>query len=63
MLAYRKRNWMIPTAFGLTIGLTLGNFLYQALTRKNNWQQATERSFFQLIAIVTFLVLLRVQGS
>jgi len=29
-----------------------GNFLYQRLSGKKDWRVATERTFFQLIAIV-----------
>lgn len=34
----------------LWTALTVGNFLYQALT-SGNWAAATERSFFQGVAI------------
>lgn len=36
----------------VTIGNTIGNFLFQKLTGKNDWYTATERSFFQLLAFV-----------
>lgn len=37
---------------GTTLGLIVGNFAYQALTGAQ-WGIAMERSFFQLVAIIT----------
>ena len=36
------------------VGLTVANILYQSMKVIPNWEVAAERSFFQLIAIVTF---------
>jgi hypothetical protein len=33
------------------LGLTLGNFVYQALTGQN-WQTAVDRSYFQVFTLV-----------
>lgn len=37
--------------FGLFVGLTAGNFAYQ-LCAAQDWANATERSFFQLMALL-----------
>ncbi len=36
--------------------LTLTNFIYQAITRQDNWWQALETSFLQAVAILIFVV-------
>ena len=36
----------------LGIGLMIGNFLYQAFQTNPNWEQAADRSFFQLAALL-----------
>jgi len=35
------------------IANTAGNFLYQKLSRQNDWRIAIERTWFQLIALLT----------
>lgn len=37
--------------FGIALSLAMGNFLYQFL-KSQNWSQALERTFFQVIAII-----------
>ena len=34
----------------LAIGLTIGNFVYQMITGKKDWERAVELSYFQAIA-------------
>ncbi len=46
---------MFVTAVGLWAGLTVGNFLWQLATKKE-WGVAIERSFFQAVALGTFLL-------
>jgi hypothetical protein len=49
---------MIETAIVLAISLTVTNFAYQAFFRReSDYETATERSFFQIIAIAMFLVI------
>lgn len=38
----------------LWAGLSVGNFLYQAITKKN-WSRAAEISFFQAVALGMFV--------
>lgn len=44
-------TFITPLLFGL--GLTVGNFLYQAFGSQD-WATAAERSFFQVFALVLF---------
>jgi hypothetical protein len=46
-------KYLSATAMVSSIGLTVGNFLWQAVT-SYEWGVAAERSFFQFAAIVTF---------
>ncbi len=39
-------------------GLTAGNFLWQVFATKN-WEVAAERSFFQAVALIAFLIAYR----
>lgn len=41
--------------FGLFVGLTAGNFAYQ-LFAAQDWATATERSFFQFMALLAVLI-------
>ncbi len=43
------------------LGLTTGNYLWQAFNDKN-WAQASERSYFQFIALVLFVIGLKLAG-
>lgn len=43
------------TTASVILGLVAGNFLYQRLNRKD-YEEACSRSFFQIIAIVCYLV-------
>lgn len=43
------------TAFFVTIGLTVGNFVFQFLASEPNWMVALDRSFFQFLAIMVFM--------
>ncbi len=36
------------------IGLTIANFIYETVTRRNKWSEAIERTIFQAIAIIIF---------
>lgn len=40
----------IQKLLALFMALAIGNFIYQAVTKKN-WGQAVERSFFQGVAL------------
>ena len=40
---------------GLSIGLTLGNFAFQAFS-EHRWAVAVDRSFFQVVAIFAFIL-------
>lgn len=42
----------------LSLGLTIGNFLYQAATGQD-WAVAFDRSYFQLVACMTMVFCLR----
>lgn len=42
---------------GAAIGLSIGNYFYQAVADRN-WAHATELSFFQIVAIVLVGVML-----
>ena len=41
---------IISKLFALFVALAIGNFIYQAATKKN-WALALERSFFQGVAL------------
>jgi ABC-type spermidine/putrescine transport system permease subunit I len=43
---------MIPTFIGSALGMLAGNYVYQAFCSNPNWALATERSWFQLIALL-----------
>jgi hypothetical protein len=47
---------MYMSAVYVFAGLTVGNFIGQAFG-KRDWRKATDRSFFQAVAIGTFLFL------
>lgn len=52
---------MLATAIVVIVALTIGNFSYEALRNhrgNENWGRALERSYFQAIAIVTFLLVI-----
>jgi hypothetical protein len=44
------------TAISVFAGLTISNFLWQVMTSKKNWGEATKRSFFQAIDLGTYLL-------
>ena len=44
----------------LWIGLSIGNFVWQALQGYSNWNQAAERSFFQAVALLAVFLLRRI---
>ena len=46
---------MYGTAIAICAGLMIGNFVWQAFT-KREWGTAIERSFFQAAALGTFLL-------
>jgi len=46
---------MFGTAIAVWVGLTVANFASQALWGQSDWGMATERSFFQAVALGTFL--------
>lgn len=46
----------LVSSFG---GIVFGNFAYQAMTIAPQWGVATERSFFQFVAIAMFIVIRR----
>jgi len=48
---------MATIMFFVFVGLTLGNFVFQALA-KHEWGKAIERSFFQGIALVVAYICL-----
>jgi hypothetical protein len=52
---------MLSTAIGVTVGLTLANFGWQAFNEKR-WDKAVERSFFQLSAVTAFILALGATG-
>lgn len=45
------------------IGLTGGHFVYQMLLSEPNFLVATERSFFQAVAIVCFVVICKINKN
>jgi len=46
---------MYVTAIGVFVGLTAGNFIWQAFMERK-WGKAVERSYFQAVALGTFLL-------
>ena len=52
----------MSTALWLSLGMAIGNFLWQAATQQN-WDVAVDRSYFQLVACVTMAFLLRTKSS
>lgn len=48
--------------FFVAAGLITSNYLYQAATVEPNWAAATERSFFQAVALLTMWVSLGIEG-
>ena len=49
---------LLPTAISSFLGLTVANFVWQLMSNTSNWEVATERSFFQFIAIAVFVGLI-----
>ena len=47
--------WLIATLVSLLLGVS--NFIYQLITYEN-WNVALERSYFQTVAILVFVLLL-----
>ncbi|MCK1717204.1 hypothetical protein [Bradyrhizobium sp. 141] len=43
---------MIATFLGAGIGIVSSNYLYQLISDHPDWAAASERSFFQIIALV-----------
>lgn len=52
--AARRILW--PIALGAAFGLSAGNFIWQAMTAHPSWLTATERSFFQCVAILAVAI-------
>jgi len=46
---------MAMHAFFLALALIFSNFLFQAMKNKQ-WKVAIERSFFQIVALILFVV-------
>lgn len=44
------------TAIGVLVGLTIGNFMW-VMMRKEEWNKAVERSFYQALALGIYLLL------
>ncbi len=42
------------------IGLSIGNFVWQAMRGSHDWGQAAERSFFQGVALLAVVLLQKV---
>lgn len=40
-----------------SVGLALGNFVWQILNNGHNWGVAAERSFFQIVAVFTVFIM------
>jgi hypothetical protein len=53
---------MIGAGISTSIGLTIGNFLYQVIIPNGSYLEATERSVFQTLAIISFIIVLRKVG-
>jgi hypothetical protein len=51
-----NKLYLIP----LWLGLALANFIYQAFANQH-WQQAIERSWFQLIALVAVVIIQKIK--
>ncbi|OGG68405.1 hypothetical protein A3H77_02515 [Candidatus Kaiserbacteria bacterium RIFCSPLOWO2_02_FULL_56_11] len=49
---------LLPTAVSSFVGMTAGNFIFQLMTNAPEWGVATERSFFQFVAIALFVGLM-----
>lgn len=47
-------------AFSLLIGFILANFGFQLVT-KCDWERAADRSFFQAVALITMMVVIKPQ--
>jgi hypothetical protein len=49
---------MILKAIVVILSLTAGNFAFQSFLEHPNWAKALERSYFQSIAVICFVMLL-----
>ena len=56
------RELSASNLFGLWVGLTAGNFVYQAFGA-HSWMVAGERSFFQLVAMIAVFVMCRLKSN
>lgn len=45
------------TAITALVGLTAGNFLWEAMAPEKKWIRAAERSFFQAVALGVYLII------
>jgi hypothetical protein len=45
----------VSLAVAVSIGLTIGAFAWQWITGDQRWSVAFDRSFYQIIAIVTYV--------
>jgi hypothetical protein len=52
---------MIGAFIGSLIGIVSANFIYAAFCSHPNWAEATERSWFQAVAIVAFAAVLAIR--
>lgn len=43
---------MTATFIGVGLGIVSSNYLYQLISRHPDWATASERSFFQIVALV-----------
>jgi hypothetical protein len=47
---------MIGTGIAVIVGATMANFIYEATRDKKNWTRAIDRSYFEAVGVVIFMI-------
>jgi hypothetical protein len=53
---------MVGVFIGSSIGIVSANFIYAAFCSQPNWAEATERSWFQFVALIGVGAALAIRG-
>jgi hypothetical protein len=56
-------NGLIGHASGSLVGLTFANFIFQMLSGSPDFLEAAERSFFQFIALLTVVLVMKLSNQ
>ena len=51
-----RRLAMIGTGIAVIVGATMANFIYEATRDKKNWTRAIDRSYFEAVGVVIFMI-------